>query len=68
MPISDAQKTAMDQASKAAEICKARAAECDGLGLMNLAREWDYFSKSLVLNIERQRAVLEAENVRSEST
>lgn len=59
MAISEAQNRAINQANQAAETCKARAAECNHLGLGTLAREYDYFGRSLVENIERQKKALE---------
>lgn len=59
MAISEAQEKAINQAIQAAETCKARAPDCGRLGLSVLAREYEYFSRSLVENIERQKKALE---------
>lgn len=59
MAISEAQKKAINQAEGAAETCRTRAVDCGRLGLTVLAREYDYFWKSLALSIERQSKALE---------
>jgi len=59
MAISEAQTKAINQAIQAAETCAARAPDCGRLGLAVLAREYEYFARSLRENIERQKKALE---------
>jgi hypothetical protein len=59
MAISEAQNKALKTAADAAKICLLRAGECDRLGLGTLAREWNYFGRSMAEKIEMQKKALE---------
>lgn len=67
MSISDAQSMAIREAENARNSCVRRAAECDKLGLMTLARTYDAAGKDFSVNIERQLKALEDPKIEENS-
>ena len=56
------QAEAIAEALAAAETCKKRAAFCAQLGLTVLAREYDYFAKTMVERVEWQRRAIDPQS------
>lgn len=56
--MTEQQEKAIAEAVAAAESCRKRAEWCSRIGLMVLAREYDYFAKSMLERVEWQRGAL----------
>jgi hypothetical protein len=66
--VNDSQQAFLDMTAKAVGKARLCAKEADKLGLMTLAREWDYFSTSFAKALERQLRVFEIEEPQMTNT
>lgn len=59
MALTREQEEAISEALTASKSCAARAAKCASLGLMVLAREYEYYSREMPFRVDVQRRTLE---------
>lgn len=65
--MTDTQEKAIEEALQAARACEQRAEKCGRLGLTVLAREYDYFAKSIQERVSWQRRAIDGPSITSQA-